>query len=79
MADTELQKIANKIGLDLNTSMSKNIEQTYYLGQASIISTVLHCINDRNFKSEDIKEYLKLYINKNKELKNMTYDIMKDY
>jgi hypothetical protein len=79
MIEKEIQKISNTIELDLNTSLSKNIEQVYLLGQASIISSLLHCINNLNFKDEDIKSYLNSYIKGNSELKNMTYDCMKDY
>lgn len=79
MKETELQKMANKIGIDLNTVMSKNIEQLYLLGQASIISSLLHCINNLNFEDKDIKKYLNSFIDGNKELKDMTYDCMKDY
>lgn len=82
----EIQKIANKIGSELNKSneimndaLRNAIIQYYLLGQASIISLLLHGINYKNYKSEDIKEYLELCINENKELKNMTYDCMKDY
>lgn len=78
MKETELQKIANNIGSEFN----KTMEQLYNLGQASVISSILHCINDKNFQIKDIKdikEYLKLYLDKNKELKNMVYDCMKDF
>lgn len=75
MKETELQKIANNIGSEFN----KTMEQLYNLGQASVISSILHCINDKNFQIKDIKEYLKLYLDKNKELKNMVYNCMKDF
>ncbi len=82
----EIQKIANKIGSELNKSneiindaLRNAIIQYYLLGQASIISLLLHGINYKNYKSEDIKECLELCINGDKELKNMTYDCMKDY
>lgn len=75
MKETELQKIANNIGSEFN----KTMEQLYNLGQASVISSILHCINDKNFQIKDIKKYLKLYLDKNKELKNMVYNCMKDY
>lgn len=82
----EIQKIANKIGSELNKSneimndaLRNAIIQYYLLGQASIISLLLHGINYKNYKSEDIKECLELCINGDKELKNMVYDCMKDY
>lgn len=75
MKETELQKMANNINSELNNIMG----QFYNLGQVSIISSILHCINNENFESKDVKKYLKLYLDKNQELKSMTYDCMKDY
>ena len=77
----EIQKISNSIlnKSNINNTLMNTMMQYYLLGQANIISLLLHGINYKNYKSEDIKECLELCINGNKELKNMTYDCMKDY
>jgi hypothetical protein len=75
---TELEKTMDKIRTNLSTTISKEIEQIYMLGQASIISLLFHFINNLNLDSEDIKQCFNKYIDGKNELKNMVYDCMKD-
>ena len=76
---TELEKTMDKIRTNLSTTISKEIEQTYMLGQASIISLLLYYINNLNIDSKEIKQFLNKYIDEKNELKNIVYDCMKDY
>jgi len=76
---TELEKIMDKIQTNLSKTISKEIEQIYMLGQASIISLLLYYINNLNIDSKEIKQSLNKYIDEKNELKNMVYDCMKDH
>jgi len=76
---TELEKTMDKIRTNLSTTISKEIEQIYMLGQASIISLLLYYINNLNIDSKEIKQSLNKYIDEKNELKNMVYDCMKDH
>ncbi len=77
--ESEVQKIVIKISKDLNKSIENSIEQYLLLGQATIISSLLYYINNEKFNVEDIKEFFKILMKNNQQLKNMTYDCMKDY
>lgn len=67
--------LASKIGADID----KSLNSYYKLGQAWIIAFVLECFYDKKYKIADLKEYLKIMIDGDKELKEYVYDLMKDF
>lgn len=67
--------LISKIGVDID----KNFNSFYKLGQAWIIAFVLECFYDKKYKIADLKEYLKVMIDGDKQLKEYVYDLMKDF
>ena len=68
-----------KIGESINNDIGENINSYYKLGQAWVIAFVLECFYDDKYKIQDIKTYMKAMIKDDVELKEMVYDIMKDW
>lgn len=58
--------------------MNKVAEIYYKLGQSQIIAHVLHCINVHNFNQTDIKKFLYDTMESDKNIKDYTYEVMKD-
>ena len=54
-------------------------DSIYKLGQAQIIALLLNQFYDENYKITDVKSFFKALIDKDKDLKEYVYEIMKDY
>ena len=75
--DTHYLKWVHKIN---ETSNINNVLNSYlFLGEAWIIAFVLECFYDEKYKVKDIQSYMKALIKDNPELKDMVYDLMKDF
>ncbi|HHX69723.1 MAG TPA: hypothetical protein GX708_16965 [Gallicola sp.] len=68
-----------QICFSLMQKTNENSNNFLKLGQAFIIAFVLECFYDKKYKIKDLKEYLKVMIDNDEELKNYVYDCMKDF
>lgn len=69
---------SNRLVLDITEEYNNAISKFYKIGNAYIIAFILNCFYDDKYKINDIKYYLKEMIDRDLELKEYTYEIMKD-
>lgn len=67
------------ISKGISNNLEKVLNGYYKLGEAWVIAFVLECFYDHKYKIADLQEYLKSFIDNDKELKDYVYDIMKDF
>ncbi len=67
------------ISKGISDNLEKVLNGYYKLGEAWVIAFVLECFYDKKYKFADLKEYLKAFIDNDKELKEYVYDLMKDF
>jgi hypothetical protein len=72
---THFVKLSNSITGNLNDIIMKY----HKLGQAYTIAFILECFYDQKYKIADLKSYLKIQMDNDKELKEYVYDCLKDF
>ena len=71
---THFQKLANECSKNVSSAYDKY----YYLGEANMLAYFLHVLCHHDFNTKECKELLMKTLKDNQELKEMTYEIMKD-
>jgi hypothetical protein len=72
---THLQRLINKCSKDVDSIY----EKYYHLGEARILAYFLYVLCHKDFETKECKILINKMLEDSQELKEMTYDIMKDF
>lgn len=64
---------------NINEDINSIFSRIYKLGQAWVIAFVLECFYNDKYKISDLQSYLKIMIKDDLKLKELVYEIMKDF